>query len=928
VASPAIARCRGDALPDGPLLERESEVAQLTECVDAALAGRGSTLVIGGEAGIGKSALLTCAVEVAVAAGMRVLVARGWQRERERPLGVARQLFEPGQLGDGGDPDAVLHGLYRMTDRIGAEQPLLMAIDDAHWADAASIDYLAFLARRVADLPVLIAYCARPHEGLRDRLPDATEPQLRHRVLELRGLGAAAVSALVGRVFGEEQASQLAGACQRASCGNPFLLHELLRELQASAIPPGAAGAAFVAQLAPQSIARAVLRQLAGLGDPHTRLAMAICVLGPRTELRHAAELARLDIDAAGDAADALVAVSLLHARRPLEFVHPVVAMTLYASIASAQRSAAHLGAARMLARDAITPEMIGPHLLATEPANDPWVVGELRAAADRAAARGDPQTAWRYLTRAKQEPPPPEQRASVLLQRGTAAARIGDDSARDELRRAYELADDTATTSAAAIELAQAMSYAGDVPGAVELLKVTLERLDGKEPELAGRLAHALLLTAGASPASGALIEDWIDDARLAWRRGWWRPAPAVLSVLAIDSIAAGSAQDAVELARLALRDGLLIAELGADSPAVRFATCALALADRPELASRELDAAAAQAQECGSQRGLAAAWCFRAFSRYHGGDVAGAETDARAALELADGPGLQLLRPVLSSTLIDCLSRRGEIGGAAALLDALAIDALDPDCVFTQLLRASAARLRIAQRRPSDALAHVAVCENWAARWTVTNPAWISWRSTAALAHNALGERERALELAAAELRAAHAFGGHRSCAIAMRTVGAITGGERGVELLREAARRSALSGARLVHAETLAALGGALRRGGRPRDARTPLKQALELAHRCGATGVAAQIQAELTATGARPRRVALSGVESLTASERRVAGLAAEGLTNREIARALFVSVRTVETHLTHAYQKLDIASRGQLEDAMATSAVAL
>jgi DNA-binding CsgD family transcriptional regulator len=122
-------------------------------------------------------------------------------------------------------------------------------------------------------------------------------------------------------------------------------------------------------------------------------------------------------------------------------------------------------------------------------------------------------------------------------------------------------------------------------------------------------------------------------------------------------------------------------------------------------------------------------------------------------------------------------------------------------------------------------------------------------------------------------------------------------------------------------LEHARTLVELGAAIRRAGRRREAREPLHAGMELAHVCGAHPLVAHARQELLAAGARPRRIMRTGADALTASERRVAAMAAEGMSNRDIAQALFVTVRTVEVHLTHAYQKLAIASRDELATAL-------
>jgi DNA-binding NarL/FixJ family response regulator len=167
----------------------------------------------------------------------------------------------------------------------------------------------------------------------------------------------------------------------------------------------------------------------------------------------------------------------------------------------------------------------------------------------------------------------------------------------------------------------------------------------------------------------------------------------------------------------------------------------------------------------------------------------------------------------------------------------------------------------------------------------------------------------------------RGARQWGTPRAVGIGLHATGVVRGGEKGIALLRQAVATLERSPARLEHAKALTDLGAALRRANRRAEARDPLRQALEMARRGGALAVAKQAHDELEATGERLPRFAPSGVESLTPSERRVARLAAEGLTNREIAQNLFLTVKTVETHLSHAYSKLDIGSRAELEGAL-------
>jgi len=201
------------------------------------------------------------------------------------------------------------------------------------------------------------------------------------------------------------------------------------------------------------------------------------------------------------------------------------------------------------------------------------------------------------------------------------------------------------------------------------------------------------------------------------------------------------------------------------------------------------------------------------------------------------------------------------------------------------------------------------------------IVNPAYSEARSLRALALARADRVPEALADAEEEVRLARSFGAPRALGRSLRMLGTIRG-EPGLEHLREAVGVLAPSPAKLEHARALAALGSALRRARRPTEARGPLRQALELAAVCGADGLVEDVRSELYATGSRPRVEALGGVASLTPSERRVAGLAAEGDTNKAIAQTLFVTPKTIELHLSNVYRKLGIRSRRELSAALA------
>ncbi len=245
-------------------------------------------------------------------------------------------------------------------------------------------------------------------------------------------------------------------------------------------------------------------------------------------------------------------------------------------------------------------------------------------------------------------------------------------------------------------------------------------------------------------------------------------------------------------------------------------------------------------------------------------------------------------------------------------------------PDLLVANPLLEVRGRLRVAQGRVDEGIADLRECGRRLQAWFIRNPGLVPWRTSLALSLTVSGERDEALALAREEVELAQAFAVPRELGMALRAVGLIEGGEDGIERLRESV--SVLEGtpAKLEHARALTDLGAALRRMGRRSAAREPLRAGLERARRCGATALVERAHTELVATGARPRTLSSTGVNALTASERRVAEMAAEGLTNREIAQVSFVSEKTVETQLGHAYRKLDISSRTQLPGVLSES----
>jgi DNA-binding CsgD family transcriptional regulator len=344
------------------------------------------------------------------------------------------------------------------------------------------------------------------------------------------------------------------------------------------------------------------------------------------------------------------------------------------------------------------------------------------------------------------------------------------------------------------------------------------------------------------------------------------------------------------------------------------------LAMADEEE-ALALYDAALGHARLSGSVAAFAAAKFFRAQALFLRGDLAEAETDAGEAAAACREWGFHLLDAFIYIQT-DALMEQGRLDEAADVSAeaGLGEPGLEDDAP-TYTFRGSRARLLMLRGDVEAGLEELLDAGRRFESVGGRNPAFMPWRSEAALALLQLGRAEEAGPLAREELELARAWGAPRALGAALRAAGLVEGGKDGLTLLREAVEVLSDSPAKLEQAKARTEL-AALRRANHRAQARDQLRRAVELATICGASPLAARAESELLATGGRPRRIALSGLESLTPSERRVAEMAAEGPTNREIAQALFVTPKTVEVHLSSVYRKLGISSRSHLAGALA------
>jgi DNA-binding CsgD family transcriptional regulator len=930
-------------MTSSPLLEREHELEAIRRVLARSAQGAGGLVVIDGPAGVGKTALLDAARAVAQDEDLLVLRARGAELERAFGFGIVRQLFDevlrggmfdPAALFAGAarfaapllaielngttaappdDPFAARHALYWLTANLAAQRPLAVLVDDAHWADGASLGVLAHITNRLDGIPAALVVASRTEESRpaldalrRQGGPHAT-------LLHVPPLGQAAAAAVV-RSLAPAADDTVCRRCHAATGGNPFLLYELARSMLAG---DGSA----LAEQSPERVTREIAARLARLPEAAGRLARAAAVLGTGAPLRQAAALAGLGDAEAAEAADALVAAGVLRSAHPLEFLHPLVRAAVYAGFASAARSQDHARAARLLDAEAASPERVAAQLLNCQPAGDGWAYERLLAAARLASARGAADAVATYLQRALDEPAPPERRGEILLDLGRAESQFDHVAAVAHLREALDGEIEIKRRFDGTMLLAGVLGQTGRAPEAADVLEAQFEAF-AERPDLRGPMEAALANITRIDPATRRRATAVIE--RLRCRVDGDERDPAVLGTIAAEMGMAGDSPD--RMADIAER-----AVAGVDATATTAAgwswynaTRSLVFAERYDVALRLLGAKVDGARERGAVFDTGCALVFRGELFVHIGDLASAEVDARTLHEIASAYGWPLGEGFAAATLGEVLIERGELDEAAQLLTGgplagppATVAHMYPN-VWVLLARG---RLRLAQGRIEDAIAELRECGRRALAIDHVNPAVVAWRSQLAGALAEVGQTAEAKRLAAEELELARAFGVPRALGVALRGAARVAEGDGENALLREAVQVLDGSAAQLERARAHAALGAALQRDGASEAAREPLRVAVELAHRCGAHALEDAALAELRATGARPRRRVTTGAGALTPSERRIADLAATGQQNREIAQGLFVTMATVEFHLRNAYRKLGISSRTQLAQAL-------
>lgn len=942
-APPPDRRSRGSKGPR--LFERGPFLDELGALFTGSLAVASRCTVVEGPWGSGRTALLNAAADLAARSGCLVLRAKGGDMEEQTPFAVLGRLVETARAQGTGDvevqeradalerlvadreaadpdpdPVPIASHFHRLVLRLREEAPVLLAIDDADRADPESLAVLKFLVRRLDHQQIWLMISSSPlHPGVGLRPIDGllTESDTREFVLE--PLRPAAVEAiLAGCAEGQPDPDpDLVAACHEATRGSPFLLKAVLPSLQRTGVDASAPTVDQIAQVRAPRITQAIRSRMAGLPSETTDLLQAGAVLGGAVDPAVARELAGIAAGVAEQATDTAQQAGLIRSGRPLEFSAPLIGWAVYHDIPPARRSSLHARAARLLGRRGADAAVVARHLLATGPAPDPTTARHLGHVGRALAGSGREDLARACFDRALDGAPPPEERAGLLLELAAAELAEQPASALDHLRQSFEW-DGPGSGPAVQVAVDLLDRVAGSPVLRAEttrLVHTSRDRFEGEPPSLQVELDLALTLVVD-RPADRAAdverIRSLVAEPGVADH-----PVGSLAQIMldADDVISGRSIPDEESLA--ALERSVRIDPLFERSPigprVRRLALLALLCADRFD----SVDGYFADAPAAGDGAPPGPDGCLgdiTVLSPLWRGSLVQAAEAARNPPPDRGGESQGSGTPTVGA--IDVLVGQGRIDDAQRLADRTDPARLD-DPLLRSLARAEIGRLLVAQNRGAEGIERLKAAGAELLQAGVRNPALVPWRADAAVALAQIGQWEEAQRLSAENLDLARQFGRARTLGIALRASAAASPDPvvRAL-LLTEAHAVLEPSPARLESAHTLVEL-GAVRLDQDKAAARDALRRGATLASWCGCDPLVEVAGELLRAAGARPRRLGAIGTEALTPAELRVAGLAADGMTNQQIADTLYVTLKTVEGHLGKAYRKLGVESRREL-----------
>ena len=895
------------------LIDRDAELDVLGAAVERLGRGEGGAVVIEAGAGLGKTVLLEQAAILAADARCTVRRAAPGPLERQLSLSVVRGLFTGAQQGGDAAATSIAERVLWLCAVLAFERPLVLLVDDAQWADRQSLEVLNYVARRTEDVPVLIVVAART--GDPDSAADllsllASGPS--STLVEPGPMSAAGAVELIRRLV-PDTPYQRCRELHAAAGGNPWLLAELAQQQQQQ--QPQRLGAP---SLSPSG--RAVVRErLATLTSRDRAVAAALAVLQDSASPHALAAVAGVALAQLYPARDALLAAGLL-APDGDRFAHRLIADAVADGLSGSERARLHRESARALRAGGGPTRLVAEHLLESAPGGEGEVSALLVDAAQEAARDGAPDTAVVYLERALDERAPGDDRGRMLSLLGSLTFDAGLPETRARLREALREARDRDSRVDVLTRLATLQSVDSGDAELADLLRDELSAERDPQVRAAVEIASldALMMVPARSEErahrAASIDLDAVEDIGL--RR-------AVLAHRAWSAAERGS-PDADACAAMALEalEGDDLLRDASKRAGYHLCVRALIFADRPEAAQAAIMRICREAKERGSLP-LRAATCWHAAElARRTGRIADAEREARMVLELVDDE-VSVLSGGAADILVWALAERGAFHEAHDFLRERGLDGRLGSRVWEPGIVHARSRLALAEG--DFERAHAEACEIGALRKEQgrPDPTWNPWGSTAALALAHLGRRDAAVAMADVELERALAFGAPVPIVAALhaRAVAERDDSKR-IALCLRALDLTGDGAAPLESVRVRLELGSTLARIGRRTEARSALRPALADADAAGAAPLAERARRELVATGLRPRKAAMSGPAALTPRQRQICVLAAHGKSNRAIAAELFLSIKTVETHLAAGFRKLGVGSRDEMRAELA------